>query len=310
MTRAILALIAALAQTPPAPQIPSAPPQPAPPATDVYLVSLTEPAAWTASSVTNISASPGYDNQPSFMPDSRSVLFTSNRDGRQTDIYRYWIADRKLTQLTETPESEYSPTLVPAGNGFSVIRVEADNAQRLWQFDLSGRSPRLVLTDLKPIGYHAWIDPDTLMVFVLGEPATLQRATPVSGQAEIVTGGIGRALVAIPGTKAVSFTTRDESGAWWIKRYDADTREVRALVRAPEGPGEPYAAWTRDGRLFTASGTRIYSWRDGYTGWTLVGDLAAAPVRNISRLAVSPDGRWLAFVADPAAPGEPLDLSW
>ncbi|MCP6330317.1 hypothetical protein NL460_29705, partial [Klebsiella pneumoniae] len=70
-----------------------------PPNTDVYLVSLAEPAAWSAASVSNISTSPGYDNQPSFMRDSRSVLFTSNRDGKQSDIYRYWIADRKLTQL-------------------------------------------------------------------------------------------------------------------------------------------------------------------------------------------------------------------
>lgn len=235
------------------------------------------------------------------MRDSRSVLFTSNRDGKQSDIYRYWIADKKLTQLTQTAESEYSATIVPAGNGFSVIQVEADNTQRLWQFDLAGRSPQLVLTDVKPIGYHAWIDPSTVMVFVLGQPATLQRATPGSAQVEIVTGGIGRALVAIPGTRAVSFTTRDENRVWWIKRYDADTREVRTLVQAPEGAGEPYAAWSRDGRLFTASGTKILSWKEGETSWTVVGDLAAAPVKNLSRLAVSPDGRWLAFVAEPVS---------
>jgi hypothetical protein len=138
------------------------------------------------------------------------------------------------------------------------------------------------------------------MVFVLGEPATLQRATPGSATVEIVTGNIGRSLVAIPGTKSVSFTTRDDSRVWWFKRYDADTREVATLVQAPEGgTGEPYAAWTRDGRLYTAAGTRILSWKPGETGWTMVGDLSVAPVKNISRLAVSPDGRWLAFVAEP-----------
>ena len=308
MLRAIIVLAASLAQAtqapPPQQPAPQTPPATqAPPATDVFLVALADPAAWTAASVSNISASPGYDNQPSFMRDSRSVLFTSNRDGKQSDIYRYWIADRKLTQLTQTPESEYSATIVPAGNAFSVIQVEADNTQRLWQFDLAGKSPSLVLPDLKPIGYHAWIDAATVMVFVLGEPATLQRATPGAPEAEVVTGNIGRALVSIPGTKAVSFTTRDENRVWWIKRYDADTREIRTLVQAPEGAtGEPYCAWTRDGRLYTAAGTRILSWKEGETGWTAVGDLAAAPIRNISRLSISPDGRWLAFVAEPARP--------
>ena len=302
MTRGILLVAALLAQvqtqTPPPAQPPAQAQQP--PNTDVYLVSLADPAAWSAASVSNISTSPGYDNQPSFMRDSRSVLFTSNRDGKQSDIYRYWIADRKLTQLTQTAESEYSPALVPAGNGFTVIQVEADNTQRLWQFDLAGKSPQVVIPDIKPIGYHAWIDANTLMVFVLGQPATLQRATPGSATTETVTGNIGRSLVAIPNTKAVSFTTRDENRVWWFKRYDAETREVTTLMQAPEGgTGEPYAAWTRDGRLFTAAGTRILSWKPGETGWTLVGDLAVAPVKNLSRLAVSPDGRWLAFVAEP-----------
>ena len=280
--------------------------QDAPPDTDVYLVSLADPAAWTAESVTNISAAAGYDNQPSFMRDSRSVLFTSGRSGGQTDIYRYWIADEKLTQLTTTAESEYSPTVVPAGNGFSVIQVEADNTQRLWQFAFAARAgagleASVVLPDVKPVGYHAWIDADTVMVFVLGQPATLQRASPGSALTETVAEGIGRSLVAIPGTRAVSFTTRDENGVWWIKRYDADTREVRTLIHAVAGAGEPHTAWSRDGRLFTASGTRIYSWKDGAADWTPVGDLAAAPVRDISRLAVSPDGRWLAFVAEARA---------
>jgi len=292
MTRAIIALAAAAALQ--QPQQPA--PQP-PPATDVFLVSLAAP-AWTASSVSNISASPGYDNQPAFMRDSRSVLFASNRDGRQTDIYRYWIADRRLTQVTSTPESEYSPTMVPAGHGFTVIQVEADQTQRLWQFDLAGTSPQVVLPDVKPVGYHAWIDASTVMLFVLGQPATLQRATPGVAETQTVASGIGRSIGAIPNTKAVSFTSRDDKGAWWIRKYDASTGEVTDLVQAPEA-GEPHTSWSRDGRLFTAAGTKIFSWKPGASGWTVVGDLSAAPVRNISRLAVSPDGRWLAFVAEP-----------
>ena len=131
MTRAIILLLAGLAQAQAAPP-PATPPQtaqPAPPATDVFIVSLADPSTWSAASVTNISASPGYDNQPSFMRDSRSVLFTSNRDGRQSDIYRYWIADKKLTQLTQTAESEYSATLVPSGTFWSAIARKTNSAR-------------------------------------------------------------------------------------------------------------------------------------------------------------------------------------
>ncbi|MDQ3070024.1 MAG: hypothetical protein M3R55_09885 [Acidobacteriota bacterium] len=294
----MIILIAALAQVQTPPPATAPPARQAPANTDVFLVSFTDPSAWKPESVTNISASPGYDNQPSFMRDSRSVIFTSNRDGRQSDIYRYWVADKKLTQLTETAESEYSPTVTPRGDGFTVIQVEADQTQRLWQFDLAGRAPRVVLADVKPVGYHAWVDPSIVMLFVLGQPATLQRAQPGSPTAEIVASGIGRSLVAIPGTRAVSFTTRDEQGVWWIKRYDADTRAISTLVQAPEGAGEPHCAWTRDGRLITAFGSLVFSWKVGQAGWTVAGDLGASAVKNISRLAVSPDGRWLAFVAE------------
>jgi hypothetical protein len=277
-------------------------PQQPPPNTEVYLVSLANPSAWNAGSVTNISSSPGYDNQPFFMRDSRSILFTSNRDGRQSDIYRYWIADKKLSQITDTPESEYSPTLTPRGDGFTVIQVEADNAQRLKQFDLSGRNPVTIShADEKGVGYHAWIDPDIVMLFIVGQPSTLGRFQPGGSGIEPVTSGIGRSLVWITSTRSVSFTKRDENGVWWFNRYDADERRVFPLVQAPEGgAGEPYASWTRDGRLYSAAGTRILSWKQGESGWTMVGDLASAGVKNVSRLAVSPDGRWLAFVAEPA----------
>src|SRR3989442_341427 len=54
----------------------------------------------------------GYNNQPFFMPDGRSLLYTSIRN-KQADIYRYDLNTGATTQVTNTPESEYSPTLMP-----------------------------------------------------------------------------------------------------------------------------------------------------------------------------------------------------
>ena len=106
---------------------PAQPAQQAPPATEVYLMALPQdpsahdgPTTWI-----NISNSPGYDNQPSFLPDSSAVLFSSNRDGKQTDIYRYDLATKALKQLTNTVDLEYSPAVTPDGKTFSVIRQAA-----------------------------------------------------------------------------------------------------------------------------------------------------------------------------------------
>src|SRR5947207_2523419 len=102
----------------------------APPDTEIFLASLTSsdgrPVVGPA---VNITRSPGYDNQPSFTPDGNSVLFTSIRGGRQTDIYRYDFSSGATVRVTDTPESEYSPTVTPDGAHISVIRVEADGTQ-------------------------------------------------------------------------------------------------------------------------------------------------------------------------------------
>ena len=58
------------------------------------------------------------------------------------------------------------------------------------------------------------------------------------------------------------------------------------------------------GELLAASGTTLYRWsRDCRTndGWERVGELGPS-LGSVSRLAVSPDGRWVAFVAEPTGP--------
>ncbi len=156
-----------------------------PPDTEIFLAPLTMVSgALTVGSPVNITASPGYDNQPSFTPDGAAILFTSARGAQpdttstrlQTDIYRYEIATQATSRITSTLESEYSPTVTPDGTHLSVIRVEADGVQRLWRFTRDGQQPELVLTDIKPVGYHAWADAQTLVLFVLGKPNTLQVA--------------------------------------------------------------------------------------------------------------------------------------
>ena len=166
----VLALLAAVQAAPP-------------PDTEIFLAPLSTGAGAPVGTPVNVTNSPGYDNQPSFTPDGAAILFTSIRGGgTQTDIYRYDVASAATTRVTNTPESEYSPTVTPDGAHISVIRVEADGTQRLWRFTIDGRAPELVLTDVKPVGYHAWADDRTLALFVLGSPATLQIADTRTGE--------------------------------------------------------------------------------------------------------------------------------
>jgi dipeptidyl aminopeptidase/acylaminoacyl peptidase len=307
---------AAHGQTPP---VQAAPPvQPAPPAqaaapprpsTDVFVAPLkVSGATVTIGAPVNISSSPGYDNQPSFTPDGAAVLFTSVRDdAKQSEIYRYDFgagADGggTLSRLTETAESEYSPTVTPDGRHFSVIRVEADGTQRLWQFTMDGKSPSLVLTDVKPVGYHAWSDDRTLALFVLGKPATLQLADRITGAAIIAASDIGRSIQKIPGRNAFSFVLRETPAGGTptltVREIDPKSRATTALVPVVSGATEADLAWTPDGLLLMAHDGALYGWRRGDKTWSRLADLAALGLSGVSRMAISPKGDRIAFVAN------------
>lgn len=276
----------------------------APPATDIYLADLrVKQSLVTVGAPVNVTARAGYDNQPFFLPDGDALLYTSVREDSQADIYRYDIERRVSIRLTATRESEYSPTPLPEAKGFSVIRVEADSTQRLWAFDIDGSRPRLVLDSIKPVGYHAWADNHTLVLFVLGSPPTLQvaDARASSARGEVITKDIGRSLQRIPGRASVSFLQHDSVGGPWLESLDAGTRRVTRLVQPP--PGAEFFAWTPGGVALTASGTKLYQWDPrGAAAWQEVADLAAGGLTSITRLAVSPKGDRLAIVAVPAAP--------
>jgi hypothetical protein len=277
--------------------------QAAPPATDIYLADLHVDRGRVSVGVpVNVTARPGYDNQPFFLPDGGAFLYTSVREDSQADIYRYDIARKTSIRLTRTRESEYSPTPLPDGTGFSVVRVEADSTQRLWAFDFDGSRPRLVLDSIKPVGYHAWADAHTLALFVLGSPPTLQIADASSPNArgEVVARDIGRSLQRIRGRASVSFVQRDSVAGPWLDELDTRTRRVTKLVKPPAGAD--FFVWTPWGIVLTANGTKLFQWDPRRGGaWEEVADLAAAGLTNLTRLAVSPKGDRLAIVAVPAA---------
>lgn len=275
----------------------------APPDTEVVLASLeVNGRDVRVTAPVNISNSPGYDNQPSFTPDGAAVLFTSGRGGAgQTDIYRYDIAQRRVVRITATLESEYSPTVTPDGLHISVIRVEADKTQRLWQFARDGRQPEVVLSDVQPVGYHVWIDDHTLGLFVLGSPSSLRVADTRTGKSVEAARDIGRSLQRIPGTGSISFVVREPGTGGGkptlsIREFDPRTGATTPIIWAVPGATEADCAWTPDGLLLMAHNGSLYGWRRGDADWRRVADLDALGLTGVTRLAVSPKGDRIALV--------------
>jgi hypothetical protein len=260
------------------------------PGTDVFVAPLdSADDSLRIETPTAITTRPGYDNQPAFLRDGTGLVWTAVRDG-QADVYRW--TGTESTQLTDTPESEFSPT--PRPDGMTVVRVDADGRQRLWRYSETGTPIEPVLSAADSVGYHAWLDSTRVALFELGTPPTLRVVDVTTGADTVVTRWVGRLLQSVPGRAAVSFgqVASDSTTAIHVIEGDVPTTG-RLTVTPAEGTGD-FHAWTPSGQLLMATTDALVAWSPPDGVWRTVAPLDTI---DVSRLAVSPAGDRLAFVA-------------
>lgn len=297
----LLAAIAAWGQTQTAAQVQTAPQTQTqdapPPSADIYLIPITSYAqVWRFGKPVNVTARKGYENQPFFLPNGKALLFTSIREDQQADIYQSDLSGKTFKRLTHTPESEFSPTLTPDEQHFSVVRVEEDQTQRLWRFSLSGGDPELVLKTIKPVGYHCWIDANRVALFVLGDPETLQLVEMGTEKTKQIAANPGRSIRLDPRNGRLTFVEKKSEKEWWIREYDLRSGHTADLLQTVSGSED--FAWTRQGSLLMANGSKLYAWDPAIDkDWREIADFSADGLKNITRLAISPDAKWIALVA-------------
>ena len=266
------------------------------PGTDIYLLNLGDD---QKSVPINISTHPGYDNQPSFTPDGKQVLFTSERGNNETDIYAYDIASAQIIQVTNTPEGEYSPEITPDGNHLSVVRVESgnDSIQRMWQFKKDGTDPQLLESKIKNVGYYGRIDEKRIALWLLPEPPALILSDIKTQDSLWIAANPGRCIKKIPNENAFSYLVKDKDSTYSIYRYDLATN-VSSLITVVPAVSEDYA-WRNDGTLCMARNSALYYYDyPGTKQWRQWIDLHYYNIGKIYRLTFSPDGSRLAFVAE------------
>ncbi|HEX8907302.1 MAG TPA: hypothetical protein VF771_20790 [Longimicrobiaceae bacterium] len=304
------ALLASLAPLPRAlraqaaqPATPPAAPAPASRGTDVYVADLRrrdgDPSIGRLRRVTNAD---GYHNQPAFTPDGRAVLFSAapgGGPGAPPDIYRYDVREKRVRRLTSTPESEYSPAPLPGGLHFTVLRVERDSAQRLWRLNDEGLVVTPVLPRERRVAYYVWSDSARMVLALLDSGGlSLHVADAGTGALARVAHPVGRSIQRIPGRAAVSFVQRDSAGTSWLMELDPATRRTRRLLPLPAGA--EHHAWLPDGTLIAGTPQGLLFTRPTVAGdaWHHVRGQPNGPPLAVSRVAVSPKGDRIAFVAE------------
>ncbi len=244
----------------------------------------------------NISNNPGYDNQPSFWDDD-TVLFASTRE-KQTDILQFNVNKGSTsTWLTYTTAgSEYSPLRIPEKNAISAIRLDMDGLQRLYEYNFK-TSESTPITDLK-IGYHVWFNDHILVATVLVENRMdLKIINLEEGTQKTVYQNVGRSLHNIPDTDLISFIGK-KSNTWQILSLDPITGESKKITNTYDH--EEDLCWLDENTIVTGAGKKLLALDVSPEGsdWETIIEFDQEEINNISRIAISPNSKRLAFVAE------------
>ena len=229
----------------------------------------------------------GYNNQPSFFNDDLIYFSTNYYDIEQTEIAKFDLFNKELERITYSQESEYSPTPVPKKEEFSCVRVEKDGVtQALNTLPLDGIGyPKRYMHNTNNIGYHNWLNPSTLALFLVDEPHhNLAIAEAQSERRKIILDNIGRTLK-VSSDGHLLFVHKISETEWYIKKYNINTNKSQTIVRTLVG-SEDFEILV-DGSYLMGAGSKIFKY-DPKTldKWIEIADLSEYNIKNISRISV------------------------
>jgi hypothetical protein len=251
----------------------------------------------TAGTPVKLTTDNGSNSQPAFTPDGKAIVFSATRDtgaNAHSDIYRMDLASRTETRVTNTPENENSPTVLPSGEYVAVRWVPATLFKEygVWMYAPDGTPSRGVLPGPDTTGYYTPLDGGN---YALTRPKsktfTLGLFDAKTGAIVDVDSGIP-ALPAqrVPGERALTYVRIDSvDGKHTLRRIDLATRTARDL--GPTLVGRTAHAWVAGRRtILMAKGSALYARTAVDPVWRRVATFDHPDLRNASAYVVSPQG--------------------
>ena len=266
--------------------------------TEIFLLDITNSSGnITLSNPKNITNRKGYDNQPFFHPSQPLLYYTAMHDG-QTDIWSYNLKTGVELQITNTIDSEYSPTVTPNKKYLScIVQRKSNGDQDLVKYNIKKPTETQMIFESQKtgkIGYQAWLNPNELITFVLGEPQTLHYQHLISKKDLIIAPNIGRSLHLIPKQKAFSFVQQIEK-KWLIRSFNPQKNTIIDIAES-HPDSEHYNAWLSENTILESRNTDIFSYSLMTKEWKIVNLPNMLLNRKISRMAIK--GNKIAIVVE------------
>ncbi len=264
------------------------------PETDIYLCSIIrDSAGFTFSKPENITDRDGYDNQPSFTPDGKRILYTAVMDSLQADIYSYDLEAKASFQITESKESEYSPTFTPDNKFISVVRVDADSGQRFYKIPYANASNPILVKNTDGIGYACMLNDSLVAMFIIGEAHTLQVLNTKNSERRLIASNIGRCMKLSPDGNKMYFVLKSNPNEWYV--YAMNCIDYSLTRISLTLPGSEDFALFPDGSILMGKEGKLYMLEKN-SEWKMIADFSME-LSDFYRLSVNKEGTYLALVA-------------
>ncbi len=265
--------------------------------TDIFIADLNITSSQVSiNNFKNISNHPGYDNQPCIDLKNNCIYYTSLSDDGTTNFMKYNLINKATEPFINSTASLYSATITPDAKYISCIYTPDTNTQHLVKYPTNSSEP-VVLIDHLVIGYHAWINNYTLLLFVLGKENTLHYYDLDLKKDIVLSKNIGRSLHKIPGKNACSYVQYVSEKERNLMMLDFTTMQSSVLIKLFDEHED--VTWTSDGILFSNDGQNLYYVNPFVSkDWLKVEiNQQGLNLEGITRMQIDPKKKFLVLVA-------------
>ncbi len=268
------------------------------PNTEIYLMDLEySESEFSITNFKNLSNNKGYDSQPSFY-DNEFILYARTNE-KATDIAKYHLKTNSYNWVHySTLGGEYSPLRIPNSTNISAVRLDTTGLQRLYNYNSETKTSSLLIENLQ-VAYYSFYDSNTILSSVLSDnklDLVLSNLSKKTNDTLVL--NVGRSIHKVPSTKeTMSYTSVNEEGNLDVFQLDLKSLDSFFVTQLPIGIQDHI--WLDETTLLIGSRDKLFLLDlFGNGDWKLVADLSEYQIKDITRLAISPDGKRLALVAE------------
>ena len=266
------------------------------PETDIWLFKIEKKEGkYFATNPLNITHRLGYDNQPAFALDDKSILYVSIDSSKQADIYQYHIFKKTNVNLTKSRVSEYSPIIMPGGLYFSSVVVEKDSSQRVWQYAMDGTFQKIVHEGTDSIGYHTWLNTDTMLYYKLTEPHSLRSLDLKTNKDVWICNHPTRAFKQVKNTSQFIYGIKD-SVSTQFRNYNPALKESTLYTTYPS-VNEDFI-WHSELGLIKSEGADLLLFNQKTSDWEVLFSFSNVGIKKITRFVFDSKTKQLAIVSN------------